>query len=166
MVITGGLGCGPRSQRFFSVSEAPPGGFVSTDGLDAGSVKPASAPGGQDRQDEDAAVKELGAKAGVMADAHVVRPDADVAERTRAADATPFTDGPGPIDARPPPLDAGVRDAADNDARASALALGLVGRWTLDETSGTLAMDSSGKGNHGTLVGNPRWSTDSFPGAR
>jgi hypothetical protein len=29
--------------------------------------------------------------------------------------------------------------------------------WRFDETSGSVAMDSSGKGNHGTLGGNPVW---------
>jgi len=29
--------------------------------------------------------------------------------------------------------------------------------WKLDETSGTTASDSSGNGNHGTLVGDPTW---------
>jgi len=33
----------------------------------------------------------------------------------------------------------------------------LVGWWKFDEGSGTTALDSSGSGNHGTLVGNPRW---------
>jgi type II secretory pathway pseudopilin PulG len=32
---------------------------------------------------------------------------------------------------------------------------GLVGHWKLDETSGTTAADSSGKGNNGTLVNGP-----------
>jgi len=33
----------------------------------------------------------------------------------------------------------------------------LVGWWKLDEGSGTRAYDSSGHGNHGTIVGNPTW---------
>jgi len=33
----------------------------------------------------------------------------------------------------------------------------LVGRWRLDETSGTTANDSSGNGNRGTLRGSPQW---------
>ncbi len=37
--------------------------------------------------------------------------------------------------------------------RALQWAGGLSGHWRLDETSGTTAADSSGKGNHGTLVG-------------
>jgi len=33
----------------------------------------------------------------------------------------------------------------------------LVAHWKLDESSGTMALDSSGKENHGTLHGNPTW---------
>jgi hypothetical protein len=33
----------------------------------------------------------------------------------------------------------------------------LVGLWTFDETSGTIAYDSSGNGYYGTLQGNPQW---------
>jgi hypothetical protein len=32
---------------------------------------------------------------------------------------------------------------------------GLVGYWNLDEASGAIANDSSGNGNHGTLVNSP-----------
>lgn len=35
---------------------------------------------------------------------------------------------------------------------------GLVGRWALDETSGTTASDSSGGATHGTLVNGPFWT--------
>ncbi|MBN2505696.1 MAG: lamin tail domain-containing protein [Verrucomicrobia bacterium] len=35
---------------------------------------------------------------------------------------------------------------------------GLVGRWSLDETNGTVAADSSGSGVHGTLVNEPFWT--------
>jgi tetratricopeptide (TPR) repeat protein len=34
---------------------------------------------------------------------------------------------------------------------------GLVGWWKLDESEGTIAADSSGNGNDGTLHGNPQW---------
>lgn len=34
---------------------------------------------------------------------------------------------------------------------------GLVGWWKLDETGGTVAVDSSGNGHNGTLRGNPVW---------
>ncbi|MHC4200581.1 MAG: LamG domain-containing protein, partial [Planctomycetota bacterium] len=40
------------------------------------------------------------------------------------------------------------------------LARGLVGHWKFDETEGTIARDSSGKGNHGTLVGDAKWTGD------
>ncbi|MEN6335873.1 MAG: LamG-like jellyroll fold domain-containing protein [Phycisphaerales bacterium] len=33
----------------------------------------------------------------------------------------------------------------------------LLGWWKLDEGIGTTAIDSSGNGNHGTIVGNPAW---------
>ncbi len=45
---------------------------------------------------------------------------------------------------------------------ASCLPSGLVGAWSLDEGSGTLAADSSGSSNHGTLVNGPNWT----PGIR
>ncbi len=37
------------------------------------------------------------------------------------------------------------------------ISTGRVGWWKFDESSGTLAKDSSGNGNHGTLGGNPQW---------
>ena len=33
----------------------------------------------------------------------------------------------------------------------------LVGYWRLDEGSGTIAYDSSGNGNDGTIIGDPQW---------
>jgi hypothetical protein len=36
---------------------------------------------------------------------------------------------------------------------------GLLGRWALDETSGTTAMDTSGSAINGTLVNGPIWTT-------
>ncbi len=38
---------------------------------------------------------------------------------------------------------------------------GLVGWWRMEETSGSVVADSSGVGNHGTVVGTSDWSTDS-----
>jgi acid phosphatase type 7 len=35
---------------------------------------------------------------------------------------------------------------------------GLIGRWSLDETSGTIAYDTSGSGVNGTLVNGPEWT--------
>lgn len=37
---------------------------------------------------------------------------------------------------------------------------GLVGYWRFDEGTGTVAYDSSGNGNDGTLVNSPTWTTD------
>jgi|GEM_PF-1253406 len=37
------------------------------------------------------------------------------------------------------------------------LARGLVGSWLFNERGGLIARDSSGHGNHGTLVGGPTW---------
>ena len=34
---------------------------------------------------------------------------------------------------------------------------GLIARWTFDESTGSVAADSSGNGNEGTLQGNPAW---------
>ena len=42
---------------------------------------------------------------------------------------------------------------------------GLIGWWRFDETNGTVASDSSGKGNNGTLQGNPTWVTGKIGGA-
>jgi hypothetical protein len=41
----------------------------------------------------------------------------------------------------------------------------LLGYWKFDEGSGTVASDSSGKGNHGTLVGGTTWTTGEIGGA-
>jgi sugar lactone lactonase YvrE len=41
----------------------------------------------------------------------------------------------------------------------------LVGYWTFDDGTGTTALDSSGEGNHGTLVGGPTWTTGVIGGA-
>ncbi|MCU0918458.1 MAG: hypothetical protein MUC88_28435, partial [Planctomycetes bacterium] len=41
----------------------------------------------------------------------------------------------------------------------------LVGWWTFDEVSGTVAHDSSGQGNDGTLAGNPQWAPGTRSGA-
>jgi hypothetical protein len=41
----------------------------------------------------------------------------------------------------------------------------LVGHWKLDDGSGMKAVDSSGKGNDGTLKGNPTWVTGTKDGA-
>ena len=41
----------------------------------------------------------------------------------------------------------------------------LVGHWRFDEGSGTIASDSSGNGNNGTLVAGPTWVNGRFGGA-
>ncbi|MEJ2704289.1 MAG: LamG domain-containing protein, partial [Sedimentisphaerales bacterium] len=41
----------------------------------------------------------------------------------------------------------------------------LIGWWKFDEGSGTLAYDSSGNDNHGTLRGNPQWVAGRMGGA-
>ena len=50
----------------------------------------------------------------------------------------------------------GVANAADPS---------LVGWWRFDETSGTIAYDSSGNGNDGSLVGGPQWVDGMIGGA-
>ncbi len=42
---------------------------------------------------------------------------------------------------------------------------GLVGWWRLDETEGRIAADSSGRGHHGSLIGNPQWQPGRIGGA-
>jgi len=42
---------------------------------------------------------------------------------------------------------------------------GLVGWWKFDETSGTVAYDSSGNGNDGNLMNGPAWTTGKIGGA-
>jgi prepilin-type N-terminal cleavage/methylation domain-containing protein len=44
-------------------------------------------------------------------------------------------------------------------------AQGLVGYWTFDEGTGTIAYDYSGNGNNGTLVNGPTWTTGKVGGA-
>jgi len=41
----------------------------------------------------------------------------------------------------------------------------LVAWWKLDDIDGNRAIDSSGRGNHGRLVGNPQWQQDPSGGA-
>jgi hypothetical protein len=40
---------------------------------------------------------------------------------------------------------------------AAQLQNGLVGYWSFDDGTGTIASDSSGNGNNGTLVNGPTW---------
>ena len=39
---------------------------------------------------------------------------------------------------------------------------GIVGQWLLDETSGTVAKDTSGNGNDGEIIGKPNWVNGKF----
>ncbi len=41
----------------------------------------------------------------------------------------------------------------------------LVAHWNLDDGAGTIAIDSSGNGNDGTLVGDPQWVAGKYGGA-
>ena len=50
-----------------------------------------------------------------------------------------------------------------SNANAQDITTGLVGHWTLDETTGTTAADSSGNGNDGTVIGTD-FNTDSVTG--
>ena len=45
------------------------------------------------------------------------------------------------------------------------LARGLVGRWTFDEGKGSIARDSSGRGNHGIVQGGAKWTGGRIGGA-
>jgi poly(3-hydroxybutyrate) depolymerase len=45
------------------------------------------------------------------------------------------------------------------------LARGLIGHWTFDEGEGTVAHDSSGRGNHGEIAGGARWARGRIGGA-
>lgn len=40
----------------------------------------------------------------------------------------------------------------------------LVAHWKLDEGSGTTAVDATGNGHDGTLIGNPQWTDGYFAG--
>ena len=51
-----------------------------------------------------------------------------------------------------------MRDMLTVATQADPLAIGLVGWWKFDEGVGTLARDSSGYGNNGTLYNNPTWT--------
>jgi len=41
----------------------------------------------------------------------------------------------------------------------------LVGWWQFDETEGRVAVDSSGRGHHGSFIGNPQWQPGRIGGA-
>ena len=50
-------------------------------------------------------------------------------------------------------------------ATAGGVSAALVAHWTLDDGSGTLAVDVSGNGNEGTLQGDPKWAVGQIGGA-
>jgi len=50
-------------------------------------------------------------------------------------------------------------------SQAKAADPALAAYWKFDETSGATALDSSGNGNNGTLVGDPKWVAGKFGGA-
>jgi hypothetical protein len=87
------------------------------------------------------------------------------------ADAAPGTGG-APVDAAPdrapvedlrpaPKPDVAVMDLAPEAPPSSSLAMGLVGRWALEEGTGTAAADSLGQ-NPGLLSNGPTWITPGF----
>lgn len=49
--------------------------------------------------------------------------------------------------------------------QAAAPTAGLIGYWNFDDAGGTIAADSSGRGNHGTLTNGPTWTTGKINGA-
>ena len=50
-------------------------------------------------------------------------------------------------------------------AIASNVSADLIAHWRFDEGSGTIAADTSGNSNDGTLMGNPQWVTGKIGGA-
>lgn len=59
-----------------------------------------------------------------------------------------------------------IIEAADNEGSASLdLARGLVGRWTFDEGTGSIAGDVSGRDNHGMVMGGAKWTEGIIGGA-
>jgi fibronectin type 3 domain-containing protein len=52
--------------------------------------------------------------------------------------------------------------SAQASATPVAAGAGASAHWRLDDASGVTALDSSGNGSHGTLVGGPVWTTGSF----
>ncbi len=87
------------------------------------------------------------------------RADAEAEVRADAVVADTETEGTeAPGDA---PVDAESSVDACGDAGCSTCALDarLVGYWKLDDGMGTVAVDSSGSGNDGTLTNGPTWTT-------
>jgi outer membrane protein assembly factor BamB len=61
------------------------------------------------------------------------------------------------------PNDGGPATVIDGAARD--LAQGLIGHWTFDEGKGMIARDSSGRNNHGTIMGSAKWTKGRIGGA-
>ncbi len=55
--------------------------------------------------------------------------------------------------------------AGDTGSASHDLARGLVGRWTFDEGKGSIARDVSGRGNHGRVMGDAKWTKGRIGGA-
>jgi hypothetical protein len=150
--------CGPSGVREPQVQPAADSGAGGGSGGAGGAASGGSGGGGAGGADGSASGGAGGnggpdASPDVAADS---RPSAgDVAVDSAPADTGGDTAAP---DSRSP--DAG----ADADPEVD-LPRGLVGRWQFEERSGTMAPDSSGRGNDGTLVGGPTWAAAGFPAA-
>jgi hypothetical protein len=73
------------------------------------------------------------------------------------ADGPPVAPDAGGDTSQPGALDGAGVDAPPPSPDAALDTLGLVGRWRLDETSGTIAADSSPSKNPGVLTNGPTW---------
>ncbi len=63
------------------------------------------------------------------------------------------------------PGDAATRTDSPATGDGGAPTTGLVGWWKLDDAMGSTAIDSSGNGNTGTLMGGPTWGAGEIGGA-
>ena len=63
------------------------------------------------------------------------------------------------------PMPGGSGSIRVDDIRVVKAAAVPVGHWKLDDGEGTIAVDSSGNGNDGTLIGDPLWTTGVLDGA-
>ena len=90
-----------------------------------------------------------------------------IISRTRIVDPG-FSSGGSPIDTAPPSALTELRATAATSASVTTLAQaadpGLVAAYTFNEGAGTTLGDSSGKGNPGTLINSPVWTTGQYGG--